>query len=60
MKKPKIDWQLIGIIAMVVVFVLIIGLCVFLKIWVFCEYGDLPITEVPSWAIPWLINQGGR
>ena len=37
---------IIGIIALIV-------LCI-LKVWVITEYGDLPITEVPSWVIPWL------
>jgi hypothetical protein len=37
---------IIGIIALIL-------LCI-LKVWVITEYGDLPITEVPSWAIPWL------
>ena len=37
---------IIGIIAL-------IALCI-LKVWVITEYGDMPITEVPSWAIPWL------
>jgi hypothetical protein len=37
---------IIGIIALIV-------LCI-LKVWVNVNYGDMPITEVPSWAIPWL------
>ena len=37
---------IIGIIALIV-------LCIF-KIWVNVNYGDMPITEVPSWVIPWL------
>ena len=32
----------------------VLATIVFLKIWVIVEYGDMPITEVPSWAIPWL------
>lgn len=35
----------------------LVGIVV-LKIWVVIEYGDMPITEVPSWAIPWLTGGG--
>ena len=39
-----------GILALLAIMII----CVILKIWVVVEYGDLPITEVPSWAIPWM------
>lgn len=58
MKKKKIDWQLVGTIAFLIAFLLIMAVVVFLKVWVICEYGDMPITEVPSWAIPWLTGGG--
>ena len=57
--KHKPDWSLILWITFIVIFAVAIVVCIILKIWVICEYGDMPITEVPSWAIPWLTN-GGR
>lgn len=57
--KNKPDWEKILQILIVITFVTILGLMVFLKVWVIINYGDMPITEVPSWAIPWLTN-GGR
>lgn len=54
MKNKKIDWQLVGTIAFIVVTILILVIVVVLKVWVFCEYADTPISEVPSWVIPWL------
>ena len=57
--KKKIDWDVVLYVSFVIFVVLAIIVCVVLKIWVICEYGDMPITEVPSWAIPWLTN-GGR
>ncbi len=59
MKKKKIDWQLVGVIAFLIIFAVIMVIAVILKVWVLCEYGDMPITEVPAWAIPWLTG-GGR
>lgn len=59
MKKKKIDWQLVRVIAFLIIFAVIMAIVVILKIWVICEYGDMPITEVPAWAIPWLTG-GGR
>ena len=57
--KNKPDWENILQILIVITFAMILGLMVFLKVWVVINYGDMPITEVPSWAIPWLTN-GGR
>ena len=57
--KNKYDWEKILQILIVITFATILGLMVFLKVWVVINYGDMPITEVPSWAIPWLTN-GGR
>ena len=57
MKKPTKDDIVFGLqVAGIIVLIAIIGLCAFLKIWVYMEYGDMPITEVPTWAIPWLTN----
>ena len=39
-----------GIIALLIAMVV----CIIIELWVVSEYGDMPITEVPSWAIPWL------
>ena len=56
MKKKKIDWDVVLYIGFIVLFIIAIIVCIVLKIWVLKEYGDMPITEVPSWAIPWLTN----
>ncbi len=56
MKKPKIDWGAVLYIGLMVLFIIAIIVCIVLKIWVIVEYGDMPITDVPSWAIPWLTN----
>ena len=53
-QKKKIDWGMVSIIAFLVIFVIVMIIVVVLRIWVYMEYGDMPITEVPSWAIPWL------
>lgn len=58
MTNKKIDWQLVGTIAFIVVTILILAIVVVLKVWVICEYGDTPISEVPTWAIPWLPGGG--
>lgn len=55
-KLKKIDWELVGWVTFIVIFVLIMIVCIAIKVWVFFEYGDMPITEVPTWAIPWLTN----
>ena len=57
--KNKFSWEDVLKILIVITFVTILGLMVFLKVWVVINYGDMPITEVPSWTIPWLSN-GGR
>ena len=54
MKKKKIDWGVVLYTLLVVIFLIVFIVCIVLKIWVLIEYGDMPITEVPSWAIPWL------
>ena len=56
MTNKKIDWQLVGTIAFIIVTILILAIVVVLKVWVICEYSDTPILEVPTWAIPWLTN----
>ena len=58
MMKNKPDWEKIIQILTIIIFATILGLMVFLKVWVVINYGDMPITEVPSWTIPWLINEG--
>lgn len=54
--KNKPDWENILQILIVITFVTILGVMVFLKVWVVINYGDMPITEVPSWAIPWITD----
>lgn len=58
MKKKKIDWGVVIYTLLIVIFLIVFIVCIVLKIWVLIEYGDMPITEVPSWAIPWLTNGG--
>lgn len=53
-KHKKIDWELVGGIALIIILIVILIVCIAIRIWVFSEYGDMPITEVPAWAIPWL------
>ena len=52
----KIDWDVVLYVSFIIFVAIAIIVCVVLKIWVIVEYGDMPITEVPSWAIPWLTN----
>ena len=56
MNKKKIDWDVVLYISLCVIALIAVIVCIVLKIWVLIEYGDMPITEVPSWAIPWLTN----
>lgn len=56
--KNKLDWNKILHVLLVIICAVILGLMAFLKVWVIIEYGDMPISEVPSWAIPWLTNFG--
>lgn len=58
--KKKINWQLALYIALIAIGLTVIILYIAIKIWVIMEYGDLPISEVPTWAIPWIMNGGGR
>ena len=52
--KNKFDWDLILTCVFIAICVVAVVVCVILRIWVIVEYGSMPITEVPSWAIPWL------
>ena len=56
--KNKLDWKSILLIILYIIIIIaviaVIGFFVFLRIWVYMEYGDVPISEVPSWAIPYL------
>jgi hypothetical protein len=54
--KHKPDWSLILWITFIVICAVAIVVCIILRIWVINEYGDMPITEVPSWAIPWITD----
>ena len=42
------------LIAGIIILIIAIVACAIIEVWVVNEYGDLPITEVPSWTIPWL------
>lgn len=57
--KNKPDWDVILYFSFTVIIAVAMIVCIILKIWVIMEYGDMPISEVPSWTIPWLTN-GGR
>lgn len=54
--KKKPDWDVVLYVAFIIGFCLLIITAIILKFWVIVEYGDMPITEVPSWAVPWLTN----
>lgn len=54
MNKP--NWEKLLQILIIITFVAILGLMVFLKVWVIVNYGDMPISDVPSWAIPWIMG----
>ena len=41
-------------IAGIVMLIILMVVCAVIKVWATVKYGDLPITEVPSWVIPWL------
>ena len=43
------------IIIILIVACMAVGiLCLLLKVWVMVEYGDVPLSDVPSWVLPWL------
>ena len=56
--KNKLDWNKILHVLLVIICAVILGLMAFFFFFVIIEYGDMPISEVPSWAIPWLTNFG--
>jgi len=33
-------------------------ICVFWSIYAFVKYGSKPITEVPAWALRFMLNKG--
>ena len=53
--KNKPDWEMIGGIVFIILVLAVLIVCAVLYFWVLSEYGDTPISEVPSWAIPWLM-----
>ena len=60
MKRHKIDGETIfGCIWLGILILLIVGCIVFaiFRTWVFFNYGDTPVTELPAWV--WWIMQGG-
>lgn len=56
-RKKHIDKDLLLYGIFITVVIIAVVACVIIKIWVVCEYGDMPITDVPSWAVPWLIGE---
>ena len=58
-KKKKIDWELVIYIAIIAIGLIGIIAYVVIKVWVIMEYGGLPISEVPAWAVPWIMDRGG-
>ena len=57
MENNKPDYRGIGLTILAILSIIVLVICMAIKIWVVCEYGDKPITEVPSWTIVWLDNQ---
>jgi hypothetical protein len=53
--KHKPDWDAIYNKAFLVLATIAVVVCVIIRTWVFMEYAGMPITEVPTWAIPWMI-----
>lgn len=49
-----IDYLIIAI--MIIIFVIAM-ICGGVSIYCFITYGDLPITEVPSWALPFMFGK---
>ena len=45
------------IIAIIIILSLIGIACGGISIYCFITYGDLPITEVPSWALPFMFGK---
>ena len=56
MKKHKDVDKIISTIISVIIFALVVGY-VAVEVYVLIHYGKLPITEVPAWAIPFLIKK---
>ena len=56
-RKDEIISKLL-IILLTIVTILILGGFIALSIYVYVTYGGKPITEVPSWALPWFL--GGK
>lgn len=51
--------QRIMLISTIVFSVLLIGGIVGIEIYVWTTYGNLPVTEIPSWAL-WFMFKGGN
>ncbi len=47
------------LLAAVIIILALIGLaCGGVSVYCFITYGDKPITEVPSWALPFMFGNG--
>lgn len=57
MKNNKPDYKGIGLTILAIISIIVLVICMAIKIWVVCEYGDKPITEVPAWTLVWLDNK---
>ena len=52
------DWLEEYWLFIVMAILLVIALvCAGISIYCFITYGNLPITEVPSWALPFMFNK---
>lgn len=29
-------------------------ICLIIKVWVVVEFADVPLSDIPAWALPWL------
>lgn len=56
MKKKRNKNNILVALILVMVWVIIIA-SLAVTLYVFIKYGSMPITEVPSWAIPFMISK---
>lgn len=57
-KLEKINWSVFLYCFMSLLPIVIVVVYIVLRIIVLCKYGGMPITEVPSWTIPFLTGGG--
>lgn len=54
-KKGFTKMEIAIIICLALALIAAIGFCIF-RVWVFSNYGDTPVTEMPAWV--WWVMQG--